>query len=91
MLVLWSMSPFAFAEGNHGNLLPCKSVDGFFVFYKIYIICRKKYFYMEQKVLDWKFFLLKKTFFTVKNTNENVKKYISLLKNFLYRKCLCYK
>ena len=25
------MNLFAFAEGNHGNLLPCNGVDGFFV------------------------------------------------------------
>ena len=32
------------------------------LFYKIYIICRKKCFYREKKVLYWKIFLLKKTF-----------------------------
>ena len=38
------------------------------------------------------FFLLKKTFFTDKNINENVKTYIYHLRNiFLCRKCLCYK
>ena len=48
---------------------------------------QKKCFYMEKKVLCWNFFLLKKTFFTEKNINENVKKYIShLRKIFLCRK-----
>ena len=55
------------------------------VFYKIYIICRKKCFYME-KVLYWKIFLLKKTFFTEKNINENVKIYISFEKYIFMQK-----
>ena len=42
-------------------------------FYKIYIIYRKKSFYMGKKFCNEKFFLLKKTFFTEKNINENVK------------------
>ena len=48
---------------------------------------------MEKKVLYRKAFLLKKTLFTEKNINENVKKYkISHVRNiFLYRKYLCYK
>ena len=33
----------------------------------------KKGFYVEKKVLYWKNFLLKKTFFTEKNINEKVK------------------
>ena len=38
------------------------------------------------------FFLMKKTFFTEKNINENVKTYISHLRNiFLCRKSLYYK
>ena len=53
---------------------------------------QKKCFYMEKNVLYWKFFLLKKTFFTGKNINENVKIHTSHLRNiFLCRKCLCYK
>ena len=44
----------------------------FVFFYKIYIICRKKYFYREKKVLYWKCFLLEKNFFTEKNIYENV-------------------
>ena len=36
------------------------------LFYKIHIICRKKFFCNEN-------FLLKKTFFTEKNINKNVK------------------
>ena len=44
----------------------------------------KKKFYIE--------FFFNKTFFTEKNTNENVKIYRSCLRNiFLCRKCLCYK
>ena len=38
---------------------------------------------MEKKVLYWKFFLLKKTFFTEKNVNKNVKIYISFEKYIL--------
>ena len=34
-----------------------------FVFYKIYIICRKQCFYMGKKFYDEKFFLLKTNFF----------------------------
>ena len=29
VLVLWSMNSFAFAEGDHGDLLPCNGVDEF--------------------------------------------------------------
>ena len=58
------------------------------VFYKIYIICRKNVF-IWKKCFILKNFLLKKTFFTKKNINENVKKYISHLRNiFFCRKCL---
>ena len=50
------------------------------------VLYGKKKFYIEN------FFLLKKTFFAVKNINENVKTYVSHLRNiFLCRKCLCYK
>ena len=62
------------------------------VFYKIYsIYLYKKCFYMERKFYVEKF-LYRKNFFTEKNIIENVKKYISHLRNmFLCRKCLCYK
>ena len=35
---------------------------------------------MEKKVLYWKFFLLKKNFFTEKNVNKDIKIYISFEK-----------
>ena len=59
------------------------------VFYKIYsIYLYKKCFYMERKFYVEKF-LYRKNFFTEKNIIENVKKYISHLRNmFLCRKCL---
>ena len=61
------------------------------VFYKIYIICRKEKFIWKKSFI-MKNFLLRKTFFTEKNINKNVKKYISHFKNiFLHRKCLCHK
>ena len=41
---------------------------------------------MEKKVLYWKFFLLKKTFFTEKNVNKNVKIYISFEKYIFMQK-----
>ena len=54
---------------------------------------QRKCLYMEKKKsLFLNFFFLKKTFFTEKNINENMKIYISHLRNiFLCRKCLCYK
>ena len=62
-----------------------------YVFYKTYIICRKNVF-IWKKVYYWKIFLLEKNFFTVKNINENVKKYMSHVRNILLcRKCLRYK
>ena len=53
------------------------------VFYKIYIICRKKMFLYGKKVLYWKIFLLKRNFFVEKNINENVKN-ICHLKNSIF-------
>ena len=53
---------------------------------------QQKMFLYGKKVYIKNFFLLKKTFFTEKNIYENVKIYISHLRNiFLFRKCLCYK
>ena len=49
------------------------------VFYKIYIICRKKNFYMEKNSFYWK------------NINENVKNISHFRNIFLHRICLCYK
>ena len=46
---------------------------------------------MENKFYNEKFFLLKKTFFTEKNINENVKNISHFRNIFLHRKCLCYK
>ena len=46
------------------------SLEKIFVFDKIYIICRKKMFLYEKRVLHWKFVLLKKTFFTEKNVKH---------------------
>ena len=51
-------------------------------FYKIYIICSKKCFYMEKKFYNEKLFLLKKTFFTEKNY-ISFQKYIFTQKIFL--------
>ena len=51
-----------------------------FVFYKIYVICRKKCFYMEKKIYREKY------------NKWKCKKNISYFRNiFLHRKCLCYK
>ena len=44
-----------------------------FVFYKIYVICRKKCFYMEKKIIE-------------KIINENVKRYISFQKYIFTQK-----
>ena len=54
-----------------------------FVFYKIYIICRKKCFYMEKK------FYKKKTFFTEKNINENVKNINLISEMYFYTENVC--
>ena len=49
-------------------------------------------FLYGKKSFILKIFLLKKTFFTEKNVNENIDIYISHLRNiFLCRNCLCYK
>ena len=48
-----------------------------YVFCKIYIICRKNVFMWKKKFYIKN--LLKKTFFTKKNINENVKIYIYLI------------
>ena len=53
------------------------------VFYKIYIICRKKCFYVEKK------FYKKKTFFTEKNINENVKNIYLISEIYFYTKNVC--
>ena len=47
------------------------------VFYKIYIICRKKSFYVET-------FSTEKNFFTQKNINENVKNIYLISKVYFY-------
>ena len=61
------------------------------VFYKIYIICRKKCFYMEKKFYIENFFT-EKNFFYREKYKWKCKKYISHFRNiFLHRKCLCYK
>ena len=54
-------------------------LEKIFVFYKIYIICRKKNFYMEKNSFYWG------------NINENVKNISHFRNIFLHRKCLCYK
>ena len=48
-----------------------------FVFYKIYIICRKKCFYMEKKK------------FTEKNINENVRKIYLISEIYFYTENVC--
>ena len=58
-------------------------------FYKIYIIYRKKSFYMGKKFCNEKFFLLKKTFFTEKNINENVKNIYLIWKIYFYTENVC--
>ena len=62
-------------------------LEKYLCFYKIYIICRKKYFYMEKKFYNEKFFLLKKTFFAEKNISENVKNLISEI--YFYTENVC--
>ena len=65
-----------------------EEIYAFFTKYRLFaekMFLYGKKFYIEN-------FFLKKTFFTKKNINENVKNYISHLRNiFLCRKCLCYK
>ena len=62
------------------------------MFFTKYALFAEKMFLYGKKVLYCKSFLPKKTFFTEKNINENLKKYISHGRNiFLCRKCLCYK
>ena len=60
------------------------------VFYKIYIICRKKTFLCGKKII-MKIFFTEKKFFYREKYKWKYKKYISHFKNkFLHRKCLCY-
>ena len=62
------------------------------MFFTKYALSAEKKILWKKKVLYWKNFLLKKTFFSKKNISENVKNYISKLRNiFLCRKCLYYK
>ena len=59
-----------------------------FVFFKIYIICWKKCFYMEKNICIGKYFYWKNLFYREKY-KWKCKNYISHLKNiFLCRKCL---
>ena len=64
-------------------------------FYKIYIILQninylqKKMFLYGKKVLQWKFFLLKKAFCTEKNINENVKNIYLISKIYFYTDNIC--
>ena len=61
------------------------------MFFTKYTFAEKMFLYGKKSFI-LKIFLLKKTFFTEKNINENVKIYISHLRNiFLCRKCLYYK
>ena len=55
-------------------------------FTKYTLFAEKNVFIWNKKVLHWKFFLLKKTFFTEKNINENVKIYISFEKYIFMQK-----
>ena len=59
------------------------------VFYKIYIICRKKCFYMEKKFYNENVFYWKKTFFTEKNINENVKNIYLISEIYFYTENVC--
>ena len=59
------------------------------VFYKIYIICRKKCFYMEKKFYNENVFYWKKTFFTEKNINENVKNLYLISEIYFYAENVC--
>ena len=47
-----------------------------YVFFTKYTLFAEKMFLYGKKVLYWKILLLKKTLFTEKNINENVKKYL---------------
>ena len=59
------------------------------VFYKVYIICRKKCFYMEKKFYNENVFYWKKTFFTEKNINENVKNIYLISEIYFYTENVC--
>ena len=58
------------------------------MFFTKYTLFAEKMFLYGKKVLYCKSFLPKKTFFTEKNINENVKKYISHVRNF-YAENVC--
>ena len=45
---------------------------------------------MEKKALNWTIFLLKKTFFTEKNLNENVKNIYLIWKIYFYTENVCF-
>ena len=54
------------------------------VFYKITLYAEKKCFYMRKEFHNQHFFLLKKTLFTEKNINENVKNIYLISKIYFY-------
>ena len=60
------------------------------MFFTKYTFAEKMFLYGKKSFI-LKIFLLKKTFFTEKNINENVKNISHFRNIFLHRKCLCYK
>ena len=61
-----------------------------FVFFTKYTLFGEKKFYLYgKKVLYWKIFLLKKTFFTEKNIYENVKSIYLIWEIYFYTENIC--
>ena len=62
------------------------------MFFTKYTLFAEKMFLYGKKSFILNILFTEKNFFTEKNINENVKIYISHLRNiFLCKKCLCYK
>ena len=57
--------------------------------YIIYIICRKKCFYLEKKFYNERNTFLKKTLFTSKNISENVNNIYLISEIYYYTENVC--
>ena len=66
-----------------------KDVCVFYKIYIIYIICRKRCFYLEKKFYNERNTFLKKTLFTSKNISENVNNIYLISEIYYYTENVC--